>query len=444
MASSEGTAGARRNRLPRRARSVNKGRSSPVSARTRRGLRALMATCLGVALTITPVAAGPAAADTVPAPADDPFYKPPTPLPDGRPGDIIRSRASVFTLQPIRKTPRADVKSWQVLYRSQSATGEDIAVSGTVLVPTKPWTGTGGRPLLSYAVGTRGIGDSCAPSYTLSQGTDYEGLIISAALDKGWAVAVTDMQGLGTPGMHTYEVGRAQGKAVLDIARAAQRLPGTGLNEQTPVGVWGYSQGGTSAGWAAELAASYAPELNLKGVVAGGVPADLIAVAENLEGSATVALAFLAAVGYDAAYPELKLESYLNDAGRKLLASSQDICLASVDGITTVIGTAFSKFTDYATVNPLTTETWRRRLNENKLGSTRPSAPVLQVHGRIDAIIPFAQAETLRKNWCALGADLTWKVYPLAGHAPGIVRQVPDALSFLSDRFAGLPAQSNC
>jgi hypothetical protein len=417
-------------------------------SRTRRGLRAVLVTwlttCLGAALAATPLTAAPALAEPVPAPADDPFYTPPSPLPSGRPGDVIRSRTSVFTLRPVQKTPYPDVNSWQVLYRSEDASGEAIAVSGTVLVPSKPWTGTGSRPLVSYAVGTRGIGDACAPSYTLSQGTDYEGLFIAAALDKGWAVAVTDMQGLGTPGMHTYEVGRAQGKAVLDIVRAARHLPGTGLDAGTPVGVWGYSQGGTSAGWAAELASSYAPELDLKGVAAGGVPADLIAVAEGLDGSAMVSLAFLAAVGYDAAYPELRLTDYLNDRGRELLAASQEVCLASVDGFSTLTGTAFTRFADHTTTNPLTTPAWQRRLNENRLGSTRPGAPVLQTQGRLDAIIPYAQADTLRRDWCSRGADLTWKVYPAAVHVTGIVRSLPDSLGFLADRFAGVPTQGNC
>ena len=61
-------------------------------------------------------------------------------------------------------------------------------------------------------------------------------LFIKAALDRGWAVAVSDYEGLGTPGQHTYVVGRSEGRAVLDMARAAQRLPGTGLTTSTPVG----------------------------------------------------------------------------------------------------------------------------------------------------------------------------------------------------------------
>ena len=42
---------------------------------------------------------------------------------------------------------------------------------------------------------------------------------INAALQQGYAVAVSDYQGLGTPGPHTYMVGQSMGRAVLDMAR---------------------------------------------------------------------------------------------------------------------------------------------------------------------------------------------------------------------------------
>ncbi|MDL4773309.1 MULTISPECIES: lipase family protein [Thermomonosporaceae] len=415
-----------------------------MSTSVRRCVRAMLACCTGLALTATALQGNALAApqESQP-PAEDPFYKPPSPLPDGKPGDIIRSRPSVFTMDPIGKAPYGGVKSWQVLYRSESVQGVPIAVSGSVLVPDKPWTGGGQRPLVSYTVGTRGLGDSCAPSYTLTQGIDYEELFIADALGKGWAVTVTDMEGLGTPGQHTYEVGGSQGKAVLNMARAAQRLPDAGLGAG-PVAVWGYSQGGTSAGWAAELAASYAPELQLKGVVAGGVPADLLAVGKKLDGSAFVALMFMAAVGYDAAYPELKLGGYLNDRGRELLKKAENICLLSLDGASTLIDTSFKKISDYTASDPLATPEWQRRLNANKLGSTAPGVPVFQGQAALDEIIPAEQAETLRRAWCAKGANVTWKSYPLAEHVLGILQSEPDAIAFLTDRFAGKPAQGNC
>ena len=89
---------------------------------------------------------------------------------------------------------------------------------------------------------------------------------------------------------------------MLDIVRAAHHLPDAGLDASNPVGIWGYSQGGTSSGWAAQLAPSDVSELDIAAVAAGGVPADLRVVAANLDGNPFFA-ATLAAAGYDAAYP---------------------------------------------------------------------------------------------------------------------------------------------
>ncbi|HVZ34977.1 MAG TPA: lipase family protein [Polyangiaceae bacterium] len=375
-------------------------------------------------------------------PSDDSFYQPP-PL-DLQPGDVLRSRRSLFSLDPIDEAAETDVTAQQVLYRSMDALGQPMAVSGTILVPNAPWTGPGERPLVSYAVGTRGLGDNCAPSYTLVHGVDYEGSIIRSLLDEGWAVAITDYQGLGTPGVHTYMVGPAEGHAVLDIARAAQRLDGTGLSTSTPIGLMGYSQGGGAAGWAAQLAASYAPELNVKGSAIGGVPGDLAATAEFLDGTAFVAFALMASLGLDAAYPELNLDSYLNDVGRQAVMTGQTVCIATVDGFGALLGDfAFTSFADYTTTNPLQAPPWQARLTENKLGAAKPSAPVYQYHSLLDEIVPFDQAADLRRTWCDQGADLTWDTLP-AEHALGIALGPPFAIDWLADRFADQPTSSNC
>ncbi|MEZ5180455.1 MAG: lipase family protein [Acidimicrobiales bacterium] len=378
-----------------------------------------------------------------PTPDQDAFYTPPSSLPSGN-GTVIRSRSTTFTVDPAFRSQLPGTKAWTMLYTSTTATGGRTAVSGTVIVPSTPWIGLGSRPVVSYAVGTRGLGDPCAPSYTLRHGTDYEGLFISAALARGWAVAITDYQGLGTPGTHTYVVGRAEGYAVLDAARAAQRISGTGLSASSPVGVLGYSQGGGAAAWAAQLQPSYAAELRLKGVAAGGVPADLTEVADGIDGTPFVALALMASIGLDTAYPELHLASYLNDRGRQLLADANSVCLVSFDGVKTLVGTAFHDIDDYVTTNPLQTTPWKARLAENRLGSTKPTAPVFQYHALFDEMVAYPQAAQLRKDWCAKGANVTWATFPVAEHVLGIVQGQVPALDFLSARFAGLPAVSNC
>ena len=80
-----------------------------------------------------------------PFPSDDDFYRPPSQLPPGEPGDVISSRSSRFTLNPINKAPVPNVSAQQVVYRSTDALGQPMAVTGTVLVPTTPWARRG-RP----------------------------------------------------------------------------------------------------------------------------------------------------------------------------------------------------------------------------------------------------------------------------------------------------------
>ncbi len=255
---------------------------------------------------------------------------------------------------------------------------------------------------------------------------------------------MTDYQGMGLPGPHTYMVGKSMGHAVLDMARAAERLAGSGLSSTTPVGIWGYSEGGAAAMWAAEQAASYAPELHLKGVAAGGVPADLLAVASMLDGSAFLSLELMTAVGYNTAYPELNLDSYLNQAGKDLLKTAEKTCLVSVDGFGQIAGTAFHHVSDYTTSDPLANSTWKARLNENKLGSGKPTVPVFQYHASSDEMVQFAQADALHKTYCAKGVNETWQELPNAEHALAMVQGQGPALDFLSARFSGMPAFSNC
>jgi len=385
----------------------------------------------------------PVLAACKPTPTKDAFYRDPVKLTGTSPGQVIRSRTSTFTVDPAFNTPTPAVKAWQVVYRSNDALGRADAVSGTVLVPKLPWVGLGSRPVVGFAVGTRGLGDHCAPSYTLATGTDYEGAFVAGLLARGFAVVVTDYEGLGMPGDHTYVVGRSEGRALLDGVRAAQRLAGTGLSAKSPVGLMGYSQGGGGSAWAAQLAPTYAPELSIKGVVAGGVPADLQEVARFEDGGPVAAFTLMAAMGLDSAYPELDLERYLNAKGRALLTESGQTCLVTANGVETLFKTAFRKRSEWTTSDPLATPAWQARLTENRLGATAPKAPVYQFHGLADEMVPYGQAATLRRTWCDKGANVTWS--PVLGeHVTTLVNEYSNAATWLQARFNGLPAIGNC
>jgi hypothetical protein len=373
------------------------------------------------------------AVGTAVAAAQEPFYDPPSPLPAGKPGDLIRAEPMEARHPDGRLLPG---RAWRVLYRSTSTNGRPTAVTGTVLVPDGEYA-SGARPLVGYSVGTRGIADRCAPSRTLATGREPEADTLQSLLERGWAVSLTDWEGFGTPGDHTYVVGRAEGQATLDAMRAARRLAGTGLSPAGPLALLGYSQGGHSAAWAAQVQPSYAPELRLAGAATGAVPSDLQRVADNVDGGHAAGLVLYAAVGMNAAYPELKLDSYLNDAGREAVARARDSCV--LDGSLAFF--AFRRSTDYATTDVRRLPDWEARLAENGVGGIAPDAPVFLYHARTDELVPYELSEELRARWCGKGVNVRFEEVP--GGADHIVTGTsfgnPRAIDWLAERFAAGP-----
>ncbi|MFC8801344.1 lipase family protein [Promicromonospora sp. NPDC057138] len=367
-----------------------------------------------------------AAPADVPGPLalDDDFYAPPDPLTDGADGEVVRWREEPRQLS---------ARNYLVMYHSTNATGRDIPVTGRVLVPSTPWRGEGPRPIVSVASGTRGVGDSCAPSRWL----DYERPFIEPMLLAGWAVVVTDYEGLGTPGPHTYVVGQSEGRAVIDMVRAATNLPATGLEAGGKVAFSGYSQGGGGAMWAGELQPDYAPELDLVGVAAGGVPADLTEVAEGLDGQVGFGFLLFAAYGLDAAYPELDLETYLNERGRQTYEREQDACVDAT------LGHPFQDIGMFTTTNPLRSPAWQARLDENRLGANPPDVPIRLFHGTLDEIVAPGQARALRDEYCAAGADVQWE-WHVGDHVSTMATGAPGVVTFLDRRFRDRPFLVHC
>ena len=79
--------------------------------------------------------------------------------------------------------------------------------------------------MITYAHGTTGIADQCAPSRDgPARARQATSTRCSGWLKAGYAVVRTDYEGLGTPGVHPYLIGRSEGRGVLDIVRAARQL----------------------------------------------------------------------------------------------------------------------------------------------------------------------------------------------------------------------------
>ncbi|GAA0630361.1 lipase family protein [Kutzneria viridogrisea] len=380
----------------------------------------------------------------VPASADEAFYTPPSPLPAGQNGDVLKSQPSKYN----------GATATRIMYLSRDAKNQPIPVTGTVLVPSKPWTGPGQRPIVAYAPFTAGMGDQCAPSKTLAGDgssditASVQGSFINPLLDKGIAVAQTDYQGLGTPGEHTYVIRAAEGHAVLDVLRAAQRLPGTGLPANGPVGITGYSQGGGASAAAAELAASYAPELNVKGAYVGAPPADKSVLAKSLDGSYAFGFLGFSLIGINTAYPETHMLDLANSTGADLFVQASKSC--TMDAIFKFAFKQSSSLTkDGRPVSAyLDQEPFRSVVADLKLGTVKPSVPTLVEHSPLDDILPYAQGKQLAKDWCSLGGTVQFKDLAsftlFFSHALAAFGAAGDSATWLNDRFTGQAATSTC
>jgi pimeloyl-ACP methyl ester carboxylesterase len=368
------------------------------------------------------------------------FYETPASLPSAN-GALIRSEPMTFLLDPLDATSLVR-NAKRVLYKSTNRVGRAIAVSGTVLVPNAPWIGVGSRPVIGYAPGTQGMADRCAPSRQFSEGIEYEGIGIEGLLLRGYAVAMPDYEGLGTVGVHTYMDRVSQGRATLDVVRAAQRLSGTGLSSTSPVGLMGYSQGGGAAAAAVELAPTYAPELRLRGAVVGAVPADLTKVATNLDGGLYSSFAFFALRGLAASY-DVDLSPYLNATGRATSDRVETECVFDL------LNNAFVKSSTLSyNGQPMSTlmaaEPFRSIVAAQRIGTIKPRVPVLVTHSALDDVIPYSVGKQMAKSWCGRGANVFFSTNIAPLHVGGILPHNAEALPFFEARFLGLPQLSNC
>ena len=253
---------------------------------------ALAAVVVASAVTTAPIAGASTASGGVPSPPGD-LYAPPRPLPVAPPGTLIWAKQ----FKGLTLNPPATI--WRILYHSRSRTGHDIAVSGFAIVPTAP-VPDGKRFVYAWAHGTAGLGDRCAPSHEIRDNLPPFG---GQQVERGAVLVATDYEGLGTPGVPTGSVGRAEAHAVLDSIRAVADLPGVGkLGE---VVVAGHSQGGAAALLSAEQAPEYAPELELVGVAALAPGVDLPALVDHLAEAPSRGLDVIGAIGFEAAYPKL-------------------------------------------------------------------------------------------------------------------------------------------
>ncbi|MFN3338519.1 MAG: lipase family protein [Dietzia sp.] len=414
---------------------------------TARALRRGVASALAAVFLFgasTGVGAGSAAAQSaapppVPLPSADPFYTPDGPIDGVAPGSVLASRSMPYgSLE--HATP---LSSTQVLYRTTDQAGAPSATVATILRPLVP----GPARLISYHMAYDALGSECDPSYTLTgngtpgQAGIAEQGVIAGYLAAGFTVVVPDYEG---PDLE-WTIGRQSAYAALDGVRATMNH--LGLPASTPVGLAGYSGGSVPTQWGAELAPTYAPELNIVGAAAGGLPVNVAHNLPYVSGSASWAGVIPAlVVSYQRAYG-LDTNSFLSDYGRQIVDNVSSQCInafaAGYPGLTDaqMVRAPYTSLLDVPSVVSA--------IEDNVMGTTgTPRAPMLLAVGDLDgtgdSVMVTADVADLANRYCERGVAVTYAQYDRLGHSEAFVPFQAQTAQFLTDRFAGVAPASNC
>ncbi|KAF2963827.1 hypothetical protein GQX73_g9736 [Xylaria multiplex] len=287
------------------------------------------------------------------------------------------------------------------------------------------------------------------PSYFLSTNFGLTGLgvtplttYIAEALSRGWYVTVPDFEGPTA----SFGAGPQAGHAVLDNIRAALSSDELKSNAgNVRYAMWGYSGGSIASTFAAELQASYAPELNFAGAALGGIVPDLTEVFSKPVGNVSSAIP-AGLLGVTAQYPSARefLISQLKTSGPyNATGFLQALNFTAVQSIQYF---GFQNISEYF-VNGLEgiykAPELARVFGDNEYEGYHgiPQMPLF-VHKAInDDSNGIATSDDLISHYCKVGTNILYHRNTIGGHSDEFINGIPRSFEFLSAVLEGSYAE---
>jgi acetyl esterase/lipase len=348
---------------------------------------------------------------------------------NARPGGIIR-------IWPLEGGSQLGAKAYRVLYRSTGLHNEPISVTAAIIFPEDP-APAGGRPVVAWAHPTSGIATRCAP--TLLPGVQVQG--IDEMLRRGYVIVATDYPGLGTEGIHPYLIGTSEAYAVLDSVRAARELPDA--KAQKRFAVWGHSQGGHAALFTGQLAASYAPELELVGVAAAAPATYLVDLFDADRHTQTgLTITSMALLSWSKLY-DLSTRGIVDPGAMAAYEKVANDCLENLPQMLRLAQDAKPLMRTFLETDPSRIPAWRAIMDLNTPGQAPAGAPVFIAQGTADTTVPPRITRRFAEHLCKEGVALTYRSFG-SSHIYIARDSSLAAVTWMAHRFAGQPAASNC
>ncbi|MGH8780280.1 lipase family protein [Paraburkholderia sp.] len=419
-------------------------------------LRLLVAAAIAMTTSLAIAAPASSAAATT---SSDPFYiyTGSTPLSSIPLGTVLKTRNVTYHLAGI-PTP---VIAQQLLYRTNNAQNQPV-VNVTSVIQSPASNGQA----ISYQSAYDSLNPFDEPSRVIAGDRDITKIInlgtfiysaesvpLALLVSLGYNIIVPDTEGQTAD----FPVGPEEGMTTLDSIRAVLNTPGTGLNPSSKVALIGYSGGAIGTDWAAQLAPTYAPDVNkqLVGAAEGGVLVDPIHNLSYVNGSLVWGGVAPAAIsGLTKAYG-IDPTPYLTSQGVSVFNDIQDQSLAYIlpKYLGLQWGTLFKPqyASDLNSVPALVDA--MNKVDAGLVGS--PTIPMYISQGTLgilngtvspqtgDGVMLAGDVRALAQKFCASGIPVQYNETPTEHAATAAVWAV-GMLPWLYDRFAGKDAPSNC
>ena len=331
-------------------------------------------------------------------------------------------------------------KAWRIIYMTRDYRLRPIVSTGMVVLPDRAAKVPMNRRFVAWAHPTTGIARKCAPSLRASPVKAISGL--NDLVAAGVVVTATDYPGLGTQGPMGYLVGKGQAYAVIDSVRAAHQIPGVGGGRD--YALWGYSQGGHAALFAADLSAAYAPELTLKGVAAVAPPTDLATLMRaNLGSVAGRILASFTLASWNAKYGA-SLKLLVDATAAAVIAEVGRSCVDDLGGKLDALASQKSLSQSFLKADPARLAPWSGLLVENSKFALSARVPALVSQGDSDDLVRPSVTTAFVRASCRAGVPLQYNVLKGKGHGAAIDVAARDSVNWLVARLNGIPTRGNC
>jgi len=345
------------------------------------------------------------------------------------PGKIVSAKPLPHRLWIPGTTSRA----FRLTYVTTNARGRRALSSGMVFVP-KGRTPRGGWPVISWAHGTSGLGDKCAPSLVGPALPHRDRPYLANWMREGYAIVASDYVGLGTRGLPAYLNGRSEAHNIVDIVKAGRAYLG---NLSRRWVVIGQSQGAGASIYTARYATQFGGRgLDYLGAVGTGTPAGIEAVI-NAEGpgflklsAATNAYFSYIYAGLRASHPELGLNGILTPLGRTWLKRAETECVNGFEK--DIEGVQVSDFfTRSVSSLPKFVKTVTSYMAMPEKGFDKP---FFMGHGTKDTDVPYPLTLTYVEKLKANHQPLTFKKYN-SDHSGTLLLSQKDTHPFVRKLF---------